>query len=385
MGKAPGSFSHRRAYSLAEPMFRIGRNRRSPSTGTGVQDGPEYAIIGTRCGATVCRRRHRQLWRLFPTAFGPPGAQRCQGICVYPERPQDDLRTLRTDRKRGMARVVAVHGIGQQRVGPDVLRTRWMPALRDGMTLAHMDPIGPEDLLCAFYGDLFRPNGAKSVGDPPLDANDVHVGDEQDLLFEWWQEAASVDRRVPGPDADTKLRTPQVVQRALNALSGSRFFAGISERALIFDLKQVSLYLSDPGIRASVQSRVVAQITDETQVLVGHSLGSIVGYEAACAHPEWRLRAFVTLGSPLAIRNLIFDRLRPPPVQDLGVWPAGIRQWTNVADSGDIVALVKQLAPRFGAVTDLIVDNGATAHDVIPYLTAKETGRAIAAGLARES
>jgi hypothetical protein len=33
-------------------------------------------------------------------------------------------------------------------------------------------------------------------------------------------------------------------------------------------------------------------------------------------------------------------------------------------------------------VEDLRVHNGAKAHDIVPYLTAKETGRAIAAALA---
>jgi pimeloyl-ACP methyl ester carboxylesterase len=30
----------------------------------------------------------------------------------------------------------------------------------------------------------------------------------------------------------------------------------------------------------------------DTAVLIGHSLGSVVAYEALCAHPEWSVRAF---------------------------------------------------------------------------------------------
>ena len=49
---------------------------------------------------------------------------------------------------------------------------------------------------------------------------------------------------------------------------------------------------------------------------------------------------------------------------------------------GDIVALQKSLAPLFGPeVQDHLVNNGATAHNASPYLTAIETGRAIATGL----
>ena len=122
--------------------------------------------------------------------------------------------------------------------------------------------------------------------------------------------------------------------------------------------------------------------------MVGHSLGSVVAYEALCAHPEWPVRALVTLGSPLGIRNLIFDRLLPAPAAGArgevrGAWPGGVRSWVNVADAGDVVALVKDLRPLFGdQVACYLVHNGSHAHDVRPYLTAAETGAAIAAGLA---
>ncbi|WP_228080914.1 hypothetical protein [Streptomyces profundus] len=60
-----------------------------------------------------------------------------------------------------------------------------------------------------------------------------------------------------------------------------------------------------------------------------------------------------------------------------------VRDWTNIVDRGDVVALVKELAPTFGErVRDVTVHNGARAHDVRPYLTARETGAAIATALA---
>jgi hypothetical protein len=113
----------------------------------------------------------------------------------------------------------------------------------------------------------------------------------------------------------------------------------------------------------------------------------VVAYEALCAHPEWPVQALVTLGSPLGIRNLIFDRLRPPPeLVDGGVrggWPGPVRAWTNVVDTGDVVALVKDLRPVFGErVGGFVVSNEVHAHDVSSYLTDAVTGAAIVAGLA---
>lgn len=282
-----------------------------------------------------------------------------------------------------MARIVGVHGIAQQVRGPEVLRAAWVPALRDGVALSGLEPPDAADLEIAFYGDLFRAKDGKAVGDPLYVATDVEEGFEQELLEAWWAEAAATDDAVPGPGDTTKLRTPKTAQRALNALSQSRFFAGLTERLIIGFIKQVHVYLSDESVRAKIQARVERAVSPGTTVLIGHSLGSVVAYEAACAHPGWDL-ALVTLGCPLGIRNLVFERLQPPPEHGHGMFPEGAATWTNIADPGDVVALVKRLAPLFGGrVHDLLVHNGSKAHDISPYLTAVETGRAVAEGLSR--
>jgi hypothetical protein len=283
---------------------------------------------------------------------------------------------------RIMPLIVGVHGIAQQVKGPNSVRTEWLPAVRDGLSLAGVTFPRDDALVCAFYGDLFRRSGTKAVGIPLYDAADVTVDWEKKLLKAWWREAAKGGEGVPSPEARTKLRTPQIVQRALNALSNSRFFAGIAEQALIFDLKQVYSYFHDPAIRQTVRKRVADVVDSKTSVIIGHSLGSVVAYECLCAHPDWPVRTFVTLGSPLGIRNLIFDRLQPPPHDGIGAWPGSVERWINIADKGDVVALVKKLGNRFGKkVEDHVIYNGAKAHDVKPYLTTKETGDAIATGL----
>lgn len=281
-----------------------------------------------------------------------------------------------------MARVVCVHGIGQQHVGESQLYASWGPALADGLARAAAPPLAARDVTCVFYGDLFRPAG-RTLGllDPPLDASDVADGLESELLLAWWAEAARTDPAVVPPGARTLARTPRTVQRALNALSRSRFFADVALRALVLDLKQVRAYLTDPGLHAEVQRRVAAAVTDDTRVVVGHSLGSVVAYEALCAHPEWPARALLTLGSPLGVRHLVFDRLRAGEGGSPGDWPGGVRHWTNIADEGDVVALVKDLRPLFGArVRGHLVHNGAKAHDVTRYLGTEEAGRAVREG-----
>ena len=280
-----------------------------------------------------------------------------------------------------MAKIVAVHGIGMTFEGENTLKKSWLPALKDGLVRAGRALNRDKDLTCAFYGDLFRPKG-KSAFLPPLDATDITDPLEREMLDAWWREAARIESQVPGPQDATKLWAPQTVQRALNALSHSKFFAGLAERVLIFDLKQVVLYLNNSHIREEAQAQVSKVVGPDTRVLIGHSLGSVIAYEAFCAHPEWPLKTFITLGSPLGIRNIIFEKLRPAPQKSKGVWPGQAERWVNIADRGDIVALEKQLATCFGSrVQDRLINNGARAHDVTRYLTAEETGDAIASGL----
>ena len=61
-----------------------------------------------------------------------------------------------------MAKIVAIYGIGQQYLGGQTLHTSWYPALADGLQAAGKPRINPNDLDLVFYGDVFRPAGAKS-------------------------------------------------------------------------------------------------------------------------------------------------------------------------------------------------------------------------------
>jgi pimeloyl-ACP methyl ester carboxylesterase len=276
-----------------------------------------------------------------------------------------------------VALVVGVHGIGKQVEGGFTLG--WSGPLRSGVALARGPELTDADIAMAFYGSLFRKKLAKGAADPLYTDIDVQDQDEIDLLEAWWQ-AASAE---PGPGGEiTKGRAPGSVQAALRGLGQLPFFAGVAEHLLIADLKQVTRYLHDAELRAEIQACVRAAIGPDTRVVVGHSLGSVIAYEVLAASPGLDVRTLVTLGSPLGIPRVIFDQLTPPPAGGAGAWPGGVRQWHNIADPGDVVALVKQLSPLFGGrVSDWLVYNGAKAHDAKPYLTAEETGRAIVTGL----
>lgn len=284
-----------------------------------------------------------------------------------------------------MARIVAVHGVGQQFKGDAIIHREWWPALLSGLHLAGEDLKDEQELSCAFYGHLFRRPGTLA-GDHPNSLDEIS-SEEAALLNLFWHAAAELEpEEVPSPkhyeERRTLARTPQFIQRAVSAISKSSFWANISQSALIGDLRQVLFYLNDSEIREKVQELVARKISSDTKVVIGHSLGSVVAYEALFRKPE-NVLSFISLGSPLGIRNLIFDKLIPRPhAIGFGFWPSGVKYWTNIADKGDIVALEKKLAPFFSdQVQDILVNNGSDAHHGERYLTTQEAGTAIAVGL----
>jgi hypothetical protein len=279
-----------------------------------------------------------------------------------------------------MPRVLAVHGIAQQLKGEESLLKDWRPALIDGLRRANYD--GPVEMDFAFYGDLFRRGGTMGVAAPSLRLEDLSEYEGQ-FLIELWREAACVDPTIIPPEAQTMIYAPDIVRRAFLALSGKRFITGFIEKtAILWFVNQVYRYFNEPELRAEAQRRASAKIARDTRVVVAHSLGSVVAYEALCAHPEWPVRTLVTIGSPLGVPNLVFERLAPPPAHFLGVWPRCVVKWTNISAKGDFVALQRQLATCFGdRLVDIAVDNESDAHDALRYLTAKETGAAIRDGL----
>lgn len=285
-----------------------------------------------------------------------------------------------------MAKIVAVHGTNQQYRGSHTIFDEWYPAVRDGLERADFVLDSEDEFRCAFYGDIFREKG-KSKGDdiPDYDADDVESGWEEEFLLQLGQEAIALKQAGKESDAKKKKGVIIGIQRALNVVSGSPFFGDVAEKVVINFVKQVKAYLHDREIREKIKNRVLAQITEDTKVLMGHSLGSVVCYEVLCQNPDLPIKIYVSLGSPLGIKKIVFDRLDPSPQNGIGSRPKGIEKWVNIADDKDIVALEKKLNPFFdGLIEDKLIDNGADAHNASRYLTAVETGQAIKFGLKDE-
>ncbi len=252
-----------------------------------------------------------------------------------------------------MARVVGVHGAFHELWGPNQVAGRWLPALRDGLTHAGVD-LPADDFTIAFYGDLFRHD--PEAGASPSDDDLREIAREAGLL--------EVVQAVAGPDG------LEVISKAMGREMLRRL------------VDQAGRYFADPRIRTEVRGRVEAAVTPQTEVVIAHSLGSIVAYEALCANPEWSVSTLVTIGSPLGAETFVRPHLQPSCSEGTGAWPGSVKRWVNVAAVGDQACQQPKLAAAFGVdVIDHLVDNGHRAHDPEPYLCSAATGHAVASGL----
>lgn len=259
-----------------------------------------------------------------------------------------------------MATIVGVHGIAQQFKGGYQLASVWFDALRGGLAAAGYRPVADAlttaDLRVAFFGDLFRPEGAMAGGEPPYTAANVEPGPERDLLGCWYKAAVEQDPSL-GPPQGAMGPGRVAAQAMLERLLRSRTFAQVAQRAFIGNLKQVTAFLAKPDankpdVKERVLQRVADEVTPDMRVLIGHSLGSVVVYEYLARYRPPQVELLVTLGSPLGIPHLVFDKLTPTPADGLGTWPGTVATWVNIADPDDVVALRKQLAPLFPAPAD---------------------------------
>jgi hypothetical protein len=289
-----------------------------------------------------------------------------------------------------LMKVVGIHGIRNSVEAKAIVR-EWLPNLQIGLENAGFPEISADDFTIVSYADIFKTAPGKGSG---LDTSFLDEGDEgeweAEFLLEIWKAVASQDSRVQGPKLEgqgpkTKGPKADFIQTAIKRILKAQPFYGYGEAFVMRLLTQVGPYLKDEKIKQKIQARVLEKVTAETQVIIGHSLGSVVAYECLCqSHPDWNVKTLVTLGSPLGIHPSVFDRLQPNPQDGKGVYPA-VKRWINVADERDVVALEKNLSKYFGEVEDYLVAHSSEDlmkfHDVKYYLRAEETGRAIGQGL----
>jgi len=299
-----------------------------------------------------------------------------------------------------MARIVLIHGIGQQSSNPAAQVAVWLPSLVKGVLLGGAANAGrvaaglasaahdEESVAMAFYGDLFLADGVQGE-EPAVDAETLAVADS--LAVALLRRAAAQEEARLRDDAAVILaqldETRDGVQGAggvartamarldANSWLAQRIF-GLAQRAKP-DLLQVARYLTNHDIRAQIQARVQGLIADDTRLVIAHSLGSIVGWES-CQRNANKLPMLITIGSPLGLDTVVYPRLRPSPP----TFPLLTHRWVNVAHLDDIVAVEPHLAPLFPSQDSRSVEDHTPRsrndhHNAATYLEQPVVGRTV--------
>jgi pimeloyl-ACP methyl ester carboxylesterase len=273
-----------------------------------------------------------------------------------------------------MTRVMAIHGVRNYKNGDapasenrriaGIWRAAIVPHLPDGYMI---------DLSAAYYADLVSAGtqGADMTGES-MD----HVAAIEDLLASWSATWRVMEDRTQGRPA-IPLR---YLANWIAAKAGSGVDAQFVERAARMFFPEVARYLGylqdRRPCRAAVRARVAeALVAHQPEIVIAHSLGTVVAYEVLHAHPDAGVDLLITLGSPLALPGAIFGKLDPAPVNGLGQKPPGVRRWVDLADVGDVIAVPKGALPL--AFTDVDahyeIDIGPVSfHDVTKYLAHRQ-------------
>ncbi|HEY0412734.1 MAG TPA: hypothetical protein VGD66_06315 [Allosphingosinicella sp.] len=286
-----------------------------------------------------------------------------------------------------MSRIVFVHGMRQEGRDAAELRQAWIQALDRSWTASGVAQ--PEFTVeMPYYGDTLhrlteelrgsaRPVTAKGTGD---------AGEFQPMEEALLREIAA-GYGVTDAEVRAELGSEVVAKGPANWEWVQGIARVLEHRIPAFRtvglrfVRQVDAYLTRPHIRAAVDALVEPALQGSPDVVIAHSLGSIVTYRllrrmAGNTH----VRLLLTVGSPLGI-NAVRDRLRPPSLEI----PPGISRWINGADERDYVALQSRLdessfCPGIENLPDFRNPRD-DAHSILGYLADKRISQLVSEAL----
>ena len=272
-------------------------------------------------------------------------------------------------------KLIFIHGRAQEGKNPVKLQKQWETAFRRGLKKAGLDWPPGVTVAFPFYGDrldeLIQAVNAPLVeevltrGAGP-DSREAEFRGE--LLYEMASARGITDEQIQahfkGQLHEKGPLNWEWVQAILRALDATP----LGEAAIDMFTRDVYVYLTCRAVQNAVDAIVAAELTAGPCVVVGHSLGSVVGYNVLRRIPEAVLvRRYVTVGSPLGAKA-IKRRLDHPLAM-----PLTVSDWYNAMDGRDVVALYPvddRNFPLTPAIMNHTKVNNRTAnrHGITGYL-----------------
>ncbi|MDX3847866.1 serine peptidase [Streptomyces europaeiscabiei] len=270
-------------------------------------------------------------------------------------------------------KVLGIHGIGNLREGkePEIasqMSALWAQYLTEGGTPG-------SDVRVTYYADLLQEEGHQGEDGRLEDLSDA----ESQFLADVFDQ-----QELPEPVGVAQGWLTFLLRTQMQDIVASKACSpGVMEWFMVRWAREVCLYLQPSAAREAVQKRVREAIAaHQPDVVIAHSLGSVIAYEVLHNCRDIQVPLLVTLGSPLALPKTVFPRLTPSPGHGRGKKPQAVHRWANLADPGDLVAVpVKGISRRFDGVESdqhCSVHQTYRFHHVEQYLKTPKLARLLA-------
>ena len=280
-------------------------------------------------------------------------------------------------------KLILIHGRDQQGKDPQELRKTWIDTWEKGLTKSNLT-IPDIPMLFPFYGDVLD----SLVTTPGMETTIAGViargaaSTFEAQFFETFLLEIAENASITEAEIDQNYSTPykekgplnwEWVQAILQTLDQRTGFGEFSIKKFTYD---VFVYLTMPGVKREINEFVTSAFDNEPTVVVGHSLGSVVGYNVLSKHPG-NVKKYITVGSPLglrAIKSKLDTPICMPPCVKAG--------WYNAYDERDVVAL-NPLNKKYFDITPAIENKNdvknhtKNRHGIEGYLDDKEVAKAI--------
>jgi hypothetical protein len=291
-----------------------------------------------------------------------------------------------------MKQLVFIHGRAQEGKDSAGLKQEWIDAFKQGLAAAGTSlPIDEERIHFPYYGDTLVELVA---GMSPDEVAEVVVRGEgglddaeRDFMYEVLLDAVQAQGIKVAAPGEADLSLPAHVDRGLGNLKVVRAIAaGIDSRwgaasaaTLSVVTHDVHVYLKNVAIAKIIDDGVRQALPPNSEsVIVSHSLGTVIAYKLLKTEGEangWRVPAFITLGSPLAVTP-IRNKIKPTKFPECIIGAEGFAGWLNARDPKDIVALYPLdnthfTTNRSDAIVNLSDVSNPTSnhHGISGYLT----------------
>ncbi|MFH7018635.1 hypothetical protein [Flavobacterium sp. FlaQc-47] len=271
--------------------------------------------------------------------------------------------------------LILIHGRDQQGKDPSKLKKEWIDTLKIGLAKNSLELPEDVNIVFPFYGDLLD-SFSKDVTNPGSITGVIAKGsiaEKQltfyfDILSEIALNAKIDDHKIKETSISIQEKGPlnwgwiQAILRALDAYSS---FGDTSLEKFTYD---VFVYLTIPEIRRQINEFILSSIKEGPTVIVGHSLGSVVGYNVLRELKGSDVKKYITIGSPLGLKSIkaqLDTPLRMPSSVTGG--------WYNAYDERDFVALNPLDKKNFNISPSIVNSNHVNnqtknRHGIIGYL-----------------